>query len=273
MAAKRETKASKVRSNPPSWRFLATFALFTAGLMGAVFGIQQLEQFLIRDPRFMLAPPAEYGEESPNLHVDGVQHASRRQVLRVFQPDIGRSLYLLPLADRRNALRKLPWVKDATVTRTWPNNVSVKVVERQPVAFVQLPADSMMRWALIDADGIILDPPDKTSFKLPVITGVRGDEAADVRSLRVRRMRRMLDDLGELREKVSDVDVADLDDLKITTKLGNHAVILRMGDHNFRTRFQNFLDNYDEIQKHNADMNVLDLRLDDRITVLGGRHG
>lgn len=254
------------------WRYVATAAMFVLLFMSVVFGVQQVEQFLIRDPRFVLTPPAEYGDESPNLKIEGVEYASRPQVLRVFQADIGRSLFLFPLAERRNALRRIPWIKDASIIRTWPNHISVRVTERRPVAFVQLPAEHITRWSLIDSDGVILEPPLRAPFKLPVITGVRPEEALAMRAVRVRRMKRMLDDLGPLRDKVSDVDVADLDDLKLTFKMGDRPLVLMMGDRNFRSRFQNLLDHYEEIQSRISYMAVLDLRLDDRITVLGSKH-
>ena len=105
---------------------------------------------------------------------------------------------------------------------------------------MQLPAEQITRWALIDSDGIILEPPGKAPFNLPVVTGVRPEEAAGMRGLRVRRMKRMLDDLGPQRDKVSDVDVADLDNLKITLKMDERPLVLMIGDHNFRSRFQTF---------------------------------
>jgi hypothetical protein len=81
----------------------------------------------------------------------------------------------------------------------------------------------------------------------------------------------MLDDIGTFRQKVSEVDVSDLDDLKVTIKIGDRALILMLGDQNFRTRFQNFFDHYAEIQKRVSDLTMLDLRLDDRITVVGAQ--
>lgn len=271
MAAKSAAKAEKRRHIQVNWRYVILMCLLSALLVGVVFGAQKLEQFVIRDPRFVLPPPREYGEESPNLHITGVQYASRRQVIGVFRPDIGRSLYLFPLEDRRKTLLRVPWVKEAGILRTWPNEISVRIAERRPVAFVQLRSESISRWSLIDADGVILEPPDKTPFQLPVITGVRQTEAPTARSVRVHRMLQLQDDLGPLKEKVSEFDVADLDDLKVTVKMGEHAVMLMLGDHNFRSRFQSFLDHYATIQKRIAGLTVLDLRLDDRITVLGGR--
>jgi cell division protein FtsQ len=48
----------------------------------------------------------------------------------------------------------------------------------------------------------------------------------------------------------------------------DHAIKLILGDHNFRSRLQNFLDHYPDIRKRMPDARVLDLRLDDRITVV-----
>jgi cell division protein FtsQ len=268
--ARASSKPDNKRQVRINWRYVISACLLSLVLMSAVFAWQQTEQFLLRDPRFVLARPTEYGDESPNLHVDGVKYASRSQVLRIFQPDIGRSLFLFPMQDRRKALLRLAWIKDASLQRSWPNQIFVHISERQPAAFVQLRSESMSRWALIDTDGIILDPPLRSGFKLPVITGVQAEEPPALRGVRVRRMLRMLDDIGTFRQKVSEIDVSDLDDLKATIKMGDRALILMLGDQNFRSRFQNFFDHYDEIQKRISDLTMLDLRLDDRITVVGG---
>jgi len=240
-------------------------SLLIIAFAGAIYATQQIEQFLIRDPRFALSPPAEYGEESPGIHLTGIKFASRTDVLRVFQPDAGRSLYLLPMADRRKALLRVPWIKEASILRTWPNQITVQISERQPVAFIEIRTESISRWSLIDQDGVVLEPPHRTPFNLPVVSGVRLQESQSMRAVRIRRMLHMLDDLGPSRNRISEVDVSDLDDLKVTLKIDQRAIVLMLGDHNFRTRFQNFLAHYDEIRKRTSDLSALDLQLDGRI--------
>jgi cell division protein FtsQ len=237
-------------------------------LAGGIYASQQFQQFLIRDPRFFLPGPADYGLESPNLELTGVKYASRAQVLRVFDQDYGRSLYLFPLADRRKALRNVRWVHDATIVRIWPNRMSVQVVERKPAAFVKLPADNIARWALIDDEGIILEPPAKAVFRLPVLAGIRASESPEKRGTRVRRMQRLTKELGKLADKVSEVDVSDLDNLKVTEQVGGTAVSLMLGDRNFASRLRNFLDHYPDIHAKMPQASTFDLRLDDRITGL-----
>jgi cell division protein FtsQ len=237
-------------------------------LSGCIYASESFERFLIRDPRFFLPGPADYGLESPNLELEGVKYASRREILRLFDPDYGRSLYLFPLGARRKQLLGVRWVHDASVERIWPNRVVVQITERKPAAFVRLPAESMLRWALIDEEGVILDPPSRASFQLPVLAGVTGGESQEKRGIRVRRMKRLMKELGPLSAEVSEVDAADLDDLKITEKAGGNAVFLMLGDRNFSSRLRNFLDHYPDIHRRMPQATSFDLRLDDRITGL-----
>jgi cell division protein FtsQ len=239
-------------------------------LAGGIYASQQFQQFLIRDTRFFLPGPADYGLESPNLELTGIKYAARAQVLRVFDQDYGRSLYLFPLAERRKSLRNVRWVHDATIVRIWPNRLSVQIIERKPAAFVKLPADNIARWALIDDEGVILEPPAKAVFRLPVLAGIRAGETPERRGTRVRRMQRLTNELGRMADKVSEVDVSDLDNLKITQQVGGSAVSLMLGDRNFSSRLRNFLEHYPDIHAKMPQASTFDLRLDDRITGLEG---
>ena len=269
-SAKSGSTSKKVRVTP-SPRLLVRFAgiavAVVVALSGGIYASERFAQFLIRDTRFFLPGPADYGLESPNLELHGIRFASRQQVLRLFEPDYGRSLYLFPLAARRKELLGVHWVHDASIARIWPNRVIVQITERKPAAFIKLPAESMVRWALIDEEGVILDPPAKASFQLPVLAGVMG-ENQEKRGVRVRRMQRLMKDLGALSGNVSEVDASDLDDLKITEQAGGNAVSLMLGDRNFSSRLGNFLDHYPDIHRRMPQATSFDLRLDDRITGL-----
>jgi cell division protein FtsQ len=263
--------ASKSRRAPGIGAILRYGLLIVAislTLAGGIYASQQFQQFLIRDTRFFLPGPADYGLESPNLELTGVKYASRAQVLRAFEQDYGRSLYLFPLAERRGTLRNVRWVHDATIIRIWPNRLSVQITERKPAAFVKLPADNIARWALIDDEGVILEPPAKAVFRLPVLAGIRASESPEKRGVRVRRMQRLTKELGALADKVSEVDVSDLDNLKVTEQVGGTAVSLQLGDRNFSSRLRNFLDHYPDIHARMPQASTFDLRLDDRITGL-----
>jgi len=240
-------------------------------LTSAIYASQRVEQFLISDPHFVLPGPPDYGLESPNLELRGVRFASRAQILRVFAPDFGRSLYFFPLAARRKALLNVRWVHDAWIDRIWPNRIRVEITERRPVAFLKLPADGMARWALIDDEGIILEPPVKQVFRLPVLTGVAASESAEKRAIRVRRMLRLMADLGTLGDHVSEVDASDLEDLRLIEQVEGRTVTLLLGDQNFAARVRAFHEHYPEIHRKLPLSTTFDLRLDDRITGLQGK--
>jgi cell division protein FtsQ len=267
-------QANARKQRRPAARVLLRYGFLAVGvfvlLSGAIYASQRLEQFLIRDPRFFLPGPADYGLESPNVELHGLQYASRSHILRLLEPDYGQSLFLFPLEARRKALLGIRWVHEASIVRIWPNRIIVQISERTPAAFIKLPADGMARWALIDDEGVILDPPPKAPFRLPVLSGVASGESAEKRGVRVRRMRRLLRDLGPLANQVSEVDASDLDDLKVTELVNHTAVSLMLGDRNFSQRLRNFLEHYPDIHHRMPQATAFDLRLDDRITGLEG---
>jgi cell division protein FtsQ len=238
-------------------------AIAAVVLVGALYGFHRTEQFLIRDPRFALNGP-EGSADSPTLEITGVVHASRRSLQEAFNDDMGRSVYLLPLADRRAALRTVDWVKEASVARVWPDRIFVKITERRPVAFVTLAAS---RFGLIDEDGVIL-PPVADRFHLPVLKGVRPSDPVPERRERVRRMMKLMQDLDPAAEKISEVDVSDRTNLKVTQAHNGRMVTLLLGDQNYSARYKSFVSHYTEIQEKLPGATTLDLRLEDRITVV-----
>ena len=81
--------------------------------------------FSLQDPRFLLS--------EDRLQVGGLNHVARRQVAEKFAGDVGRSIFLVPLARRRTMLEEISWVETAAVARDWPNRLRVGVRERTPV--------------------------------------------------------------------------------------------------------------------------------------------
>lgn len=249
------------------WVFLGMTAL-----VGTLFGWHRSEEFLIRDDRFRLAEPPDFAGFSPSLLVEGVHYASPSQIRHVFAADFGRSLYLVPVNTRRKELMSIDWVEEATVSRVWPNTVKVGVVERRPVAFIQLPPrrkDGLSEFALIDKDGYILRPRVAAKFTLPVIKGIRETEERDDRRARVQRVLSMLTSLGPLAAHISEVDVSDPNNLVVAQHMDNRVLNLMMGDENYSTRMSNFINNYNEIKSKRPDAVNFDLRVDRMITTAG----
>jgi cell division protein FtsQ len=244
-------------------------------MVGTLFGWHRTEEFLIHDDRFRVADPQEFAGLSPSLIVEGVHYASPSQIRHLFATDFGRSLYLVPINSRRQALLAIDWVEEATVSRVWPNTIKVRVVERRPVAFIHLPPrrkDGMSEFALIDRDGFILRPRVAARFTLPVINGISEAEEREDRRARVRRVISMLESLGSLSGHISEVDASDPNNLVVAQHMDDRVVNLMMGEENYSARMSNFLNNYNEIKLKRPDASNFDLRVDNIITVSGDQN-
>jgi len=256
------SKSAPVRSRrilTPKLVLSSVAAAFALAL--GLYAFHLVEQFLIGDPRFALN--GIEGEES-TLRVSGASHASERAIEGVFAEDQGRSVYSIPLGERRTSLTAVDWVKDASVARLWPNRLWVRVWERTPIAFVALRG---ARFGMIDEDGVIL-PPAKDRFHLPVLTGVRAADPIEERKLRVQRMLRLTAELGEDAAKLSEIDVTDRDNLKVSLEGQGRVLWLHLGDRHFGLRYRNFLNHSEEIRKKLPGADTFDLRLEDRITAV-----
>jgi cell division septal protein FtsQ len=168
------------------------------------------------------------------------------------------------MEQRLESLRTVEWVRDASVARIWPNRLMVNVTERTPVAFV---ATRKSEFGLIDAEGVVL-PLAKDRFKLPVLAGVRASDDAALRREAVERMLRVTADLGAAVAEVDQIDVSQPDNIAVTREYKGRSRRLLLGDEHFSLRYQNFLKHFGDIESKAPNAATIDLRLEDRITVV-----
>jgi cell division protein FtsQ len=250
----REAKKVSRRFN---WRlWLAVVVVCAAGVSTAVAGYR-VRQYALTDPQFTFA-----SNRPGALTIQGLNYTSETKVLRVFIGDFDHSVFSVPLAERRRRLLAIDWVEEASVSRIWPDRLLVRIRERQPVAFVIFRSGV----ELIDAHGVLLEPPAQAHFAFPVLSGVREDETEDQRRGRVRALLRLQQDMGYMAKDVSEVNTADPDNIRIVTQVENRTVELMMGDGNFAQRYQNFLAHYPEIGKRSPNVKTFDLRMDGQFT-------
>jgi len=253
----REKKSSPTRSR---WRLAAGIILLGALSISTAMAAFKVREYVIRDPQFLLLR-----DRKEALTVEGLRYASRAKVVRVFAPDFDRSIFSVPLEERRRRLLAIDWIEDASISRVWPDRLVVRIRERKPVAFIFLRSGVL----LIDAQGVLLDPPAEANFSFPVLSGVREDESEPLRREQVRALLRLQDDLGPLAKDISEVNAADPNDLRMVAQVDSRAIELAMGEENFGRRYRNFLNHYPDIKHTSPDVNSFDLRLDDRITAKG----
>jgi cell division protein FtsQ len=238
----------------------------------AVAGVSYLTvDFLLHGPQMALASPDQ-------VAVTGNQHVSRAAILEKFYPDRHRSVLLVPLEQRRMQIEEIPWVERATVRRVLPDRIEVEITERKPVAFLRLgPALS-----LIDAYGVILDPPAEgaADFRFPVVSGINAAMATGERQRRMQLYQNFMAQIEQAHSGasgfVSEVDLSDANDLKaILAGLpelaggsdGQVSVLVHFGDRDFAARFRLLLENFSQWRARAGRVDSVDLRFERQVVV------
>src|SRR6202040_3986873 len=116
-------------------------------------------------------------DSSDQIEVAGAQHVSHAQIMEVMGGDIGRNIFFVPLAQRKQQLEQIPWVESASVMRFVPNRLKVEIHERTPVAFARVGSRIM----LTDAGGTLMELPAKKKYSFPVILGMNPGEPLSTR--------------------------------------------------------------------------------------------
>lgn len=250
-----------------TWRRAVRLCVWALAVAGIAWGAKSVNSFLLRDSHFDLACSTGGTTACAGLEIHGAVYANRARIQSVFADDFGASVFQIPLAERRRRLLAVDWVSSAAISRVWPSRIVVTVTERTPVAFAKLPVggSSRYRFSLIDKDGVLLAIPPRGRFHLPVVSGVTEEQSEADRSMRVKAAQHLLDDLGPQAKDVSEINAANVMDMRLIIETGGHAVELWIGDQHYRSRYMHFIEHYDEIRRHSEQATVFDLRLDDRI--------
>ncbi|MBV8263865.1 MAG: FtsQ-type POTRA domain-containing protein [Candidatus Eremiobacteraeota bacterium] len=110
--------------------------------------------------------------------VEGCQHTAVPDVVVAAAIPVGTNAWLIDRAAAARRVEALPWVHTARLHVRWPNQVTITVSERQPVALVALGqparAPAIPAYALIDETQrvLTLDADPATSTALPVLVVV-----------------------------------------------------------------------------------------------------
>jgi cell division protein FtsQ len=251
----REPKKQPSRFN---WRVMFGILAFGAVGVTTAVGAYKVNLYVNSDPQFMLTR-----DHKDALTIQGLVYASRTKVIRVFGTDFDHSIFSVPLAERRRRLLAIDWIEDASVSRVWPDRLVVRIRERKPVAFVSFRSGVL----LIDAHGVLLEPPAQAQFAFPVLSGVREDQTEAQRKEHVRAFLQVQEEMGYLAKDVSEIDTTDQENIRIVSQIDHRVVTLLIGDANYARRYQNFINHYPEMRKRSPEAKAFDLRLDDRITV------
>jgi cell division protein FtsQ len=242
-----------------NWRALAVRTMRRAAIAGVLlFGIYRGAD---------LAAQAHV-LQIERIVVQGNDHLSTGEVLAVLGGMRGQNLIWCDLNSWRRRLLASPWVRDADLRRSLPSTVEVVVSERRPIGIGRIAGQLY----LVDERGAIIDEfgPQYTEFDLPIIDGLTASNDDGTITDRVRadlaaRVIAALQAKPDIARRLSQVDVQDSHNASVI--LSGDAAALRLGDQQFLSRLQSYLELAPALRERVADIDYVDLRFDGRIYV------
>jgi cell division protein FtsQ len=124
--------------------------------------------------------------------IAGERELKEQDILAVAGIGPGNSLLFLEVAKIRERLKQLPLVKEAAVTKLYPDRLLIEIEERQPFALWQW--DGQVR--VVAADGVpVAAMRDQRFIHLPLVVGVGANEKLD-------QYLALLETAGDLRERI-----------------------------------------------------------------------
>src|SRR5580765_3407958 len=251
----RRSSLPKKTANRLFWICIATGVLGVAAL-GAI----AIYSYGERSWRFRI-------ESSDNIEVIGIDNVTKPQIMEVMGADIGRNIFFIPLSQQKSQLEQIPWVESASVMRFVPNRLQVEIHERTPVAFARVGP----RIFLIDAVGTLMELPQKHKYSFPVILGMNPGEPLSTRLPRMRaynELVRQLDSGGaRYSQDLSEVDLSDLDNLKVRVNDSQGDVLVELGSSGYLKRYKTYVTHVQEWRQQFQKLESVNLRYDNQVIV------
>ena len=208
-------------------------------------------------------------DSSDQIEVAGAEHVPHAQIMDVMGEDIGRNIFFVPLAQRKQQLEQIPWVESASVMRFAPNRLRIEIHERTPVAFARIGSHI----SLIDAGGTLMElaPGGKRKYSFAVIDGMNAGEPLSTRAARMKsynEMVRELDSTGaRYSQELSEVDISDTEDVKVVAADANGEVLVHLGSGNYLQRYKTYVTHVQQWRQQFEKLESVDLRYDGQIIV------
>jgi len=206
----------------------------------------------------------------------GVDQIRVEQQVRVSEGDIldasdiklGDSLFDLELHMIGRKIEEHPWIARAEVERSFPDQVVIRVVERQARAIIDL--DYLY---YVDREGVafkMLESGDELDY--PVITGIDRQYLLDHPDQTQNSLDLALSLMDQLEQRklfnlddVSEIHFDQQEGLIIHTRIG--GVPVRMGKENFYAKLDRFEAIYEDLEPRLLALKYIDLNVTDRVIV------
>jgi hypothetical protein len=181
-----------------------------------------------------------------NIDVSGTAHVSQKQITDVVLDKVSATgVWRADLDAISRELKKVPWVKDAVVSRVLPDGLRVRVTEREQRAVVRTSAGKFV-W--VDEDAISLGQASPADQIFMRGWDEEGTEAARVQNReRVEKFLAMTRDLEArgISGRVSEVNFGDLRDVRAQLTGDDSQIEIQLGGEDLGNRLKFALEELD----------------------------
>lgn len=202
------------------------------------------------------------------IKVHGNQRLCEQTLVALSDVQLGMSTFSLDLELIGRKIAENPWVREARIQRIFPRQISITVVERNPVAIVNL---GYLYY--LDADGVVFKVLEATdALDFPVVTGfdaTRLQRAEQKDRDQLVAIVALLDDLSHREQfsldKVSEIHRDAGGGLTLYTL--NDGVRIRMGYDNYSEKLDRFERIYSLLKPKMNMFDYIDLNVDEKVIV------
>ncbi len=191
----RHTTASRQRRQKISSVFWAVSLLVVVCVVGWLGISTMLDKFFYDNPAYTL--------RRVTLDLDGI--LSREEALAETGIKEGDNIFRVDLTRAEKALRAIPQVEEISMERHLPDEISIKLTARRPVAWVapfekEVDPFDPEKSLLVDETGFLMKPRIIQSefYQLPIIYGVRSENIRDGEPLHSEDLQRALALIAEV---------------------------------------------------------------------------
>jgi len=196
--------------------------------------------------------------EVKQLSVSGLKHVDEGDVLSHAGFEIGTNVFAADLDELRSRVEQIAWVRHALVQRVLPDQIVIKVIEREPIGLARIRGEIYQ----FDVDATLLAPDDLTTASFPILDGLRSDDAVG-NLTKVGTYQKVIEEIGQT--ELSEVHISESGEVAVVS--ASDPLTVSLGTTDFRERWIKYLQLKTQIQQQYPAAVRVDLRFRNQVIV------
>lgn len=203
------------------------------------------------------------------INIEGNGEATKESILQAAAIDGGANIFSVNLGDVGRRIEAIPWVKKVSLARVFPDELHIKIVERRPVALINLG-----RFYYFDEEGNIFALANNTiGWDYPVFSGIDKGNLLDGDETTIALIDEGIGLLSLLKKSEREISLENIAELRLDANRGITLYMARGGPpvHLGRGNYELKLDHservFADLRRKGIGAAGLEVDFDDRVIV------